>query len=218
MDKTTYDLILRHKLIAIVRGVDTATLLPLCEALYAGGVRLLELTFSQGSDTETANRIALLCERFTGRMRIGAGTVLTQKQVALVHGAGGDFIISPSVSQAVIEKTRELGLVSIPGALTPTEVVQAHTYGADLVKLFPVSSLGADYVKALRAPLAHIPLLAVGGVTPKNVGDFLRAGAAGVGIGSDLTPKDALACGDFDAVTRRAAEYTLAIDAYRTGG
>ena len=122
----------QEKLIVIVRGVEREKLRPLAEAMYAGGIRLLEITYSANgkvSDADTAENIRLLAEHFAGRMYIGACTVLTEKQVALTAQAGGKFIISPDTCPPVIEKTRELGLVSMPGALTPSEMQIAHRSG-----------------------------------------------------------------------------------------
>ncbi len=199
-----------EKLIVIVRGVEREQLIPLAEAMYKGGVRLLELTFSADgkiSDCETADRIRMLSEHFDGRMFIGAGTVLTEKQVELCAKAGGKFIISPDTNEKVIKKTLELGLVSMPGALTPTEVQAAHRYGADFVKLFPVDSLGVSYVKALRAPLSHVKLLAVGGVDLSNISEYKKTGVYGFGISSGIIDKKLLAAGDFDGITKLAKKY-----------
>ena len=200
-------------LIVILRGIAGERLLPLVEAMYEGGVRLLEITYDASqrvSDEETARRIGMLSKHFSGRMLIGAGTVLTQEQVKRTADAGGSFIISPHTDGAVIGETVRLGLASIPGALTPTEVVAAHTFGADMVKLFPVSSLGPGYVKALKAPLSHIPLLAVGGVTLENMAEYRRAGAIGFGISSGIVDMAALEKGDYEAIRQRAALYVAA--------
>ena len=197
-------------LIVILRGIEDEKLIPLAEAMYEGGIRLLEVTFSADgrvSDERTAENIRRLAEHFGERMYIGAGTVLTERQVELTAGAGGRFIISPDTSREVITKTRELGLVSIPGALTPTEIQAAHTYGADFVKLFPVSTMGPDYVKAVRAPLSHIKLLAVGGVDETNMADYLKAGAVGFGVSSSIVDKKALEAGDYAAITALARKY-----------
>ena len=167
MEKDVCAAITQHKLIAIVRGVAAERLIPMAEAMYAGGIRLLEITFSAKgtpSDEETAENIAMLVQHFAGRMHIGAGTVLTPEQVELVAKAGGKFIISPDANADVIKRTKQLGMVSIPGALTPTEIQSAHRAGADFVKLFPVTGLGTEYVKAVSAPLSHIKFLAVGGL------------------------------------------------------
>ena len=204
----------REGLIVIVRGVERAKLIPLAEAMYRGGVRLLELTFSadgKTSDTETADRIKMLADHFKGRMLIGAGTVLTERQVELTAEAGGGFIISPDTNTDVIKKTRALDLVSMPGALTPTEIMTAHNAGADFVKLFPIDSLGASYVKAIKAPLSHIRLLAVGGVGLDNIPDYKKIGISGFGIGSAITDKALLASEDYDAITALAEKYVKLI-------
>ena len=203
-----------EKLVVIVRGVKRDDLIPLAEAMYRGGVRLLEITYSADgsiSDEETADRIRMLAEHFAGRMFIGAGTVLTEKQVELTARAGGGFIISPDVNVSVIKKTRELGLVSMPGALTPTEIMTAHSAGADFVKLFPIDNLGVGYVKAIKAPLSQIRMLAVGGVGLDNIPSYKAIGIAGFGIGSNIIDKKMLAEGAFDGITALAAEYVKLI-------
>ena len=202
-----------EKIIVIVRGVAKEKLIPLAEAMYRGGVRLMEITYSANgavSDGETAANIAMLKQHFGERMHVGAGTVLTPEQVELTARAGGEFIISPNVKQAVIEKTRELGLVSMPGALTPSEIEDAYEYGADFVKLFPVTDLGVGYVKAVRAPLCHIPMLAVGGIDLTNMADYRNAGACGFGIGSNIITKAMLASEDWDGIEKLAAQYVAA--------
>ena len=214
MKQSIIESVKNEKIIVIVRGVERDRLIPLAEAMYNGGIRLLEITFDSSgktSDEETASRIAMLKEHFGDRMHIGAGTVLNTKQVELVAKAGGEFIISPNVKREVIEKTRELSLVSMPGALTPSEIADAYDFGADFVKLFPVTSMGPAYVKAVRAPLSHIPMLAVGGVDLGNVKDYLDAGVCGFGLGSNIVDKKMLENGDFDGITRLAATYVKAI-------
>ena len=199
-----------NKIIAIVRGVDKEDLLPLAEALYEGGIRLLEITYSADgrvSDTEIASRIKLLADTFEGRMLIGAGTVLTEAQVELTANAGGKFIISPDTNTEVIGKTKELGLVSMPGALTPSEITAAARAGADFVKLFPVTSFGPEYIKAISAPLSHIKLLAVGGVNLDNIKEFLKAGVCGFGLGSNIIDKKLIAEGNFGGITELARKY-----------
>lgn len=204
----------KNKIIVIVRGVEREKLIPLAEAMYNGGIRLLEVTFSANgkvTDEETTGNIKMLTEHFGDRMYIGAGTVLSEKQVELVNGAGGKFIISPDTNNAVIKKTRELGLVSMPGALTPTEIQTAHMAGADFVKLFPVSNFSADYVKAIKAPLSHIKLLAVGGINDENMAEYIKAGVSGFGIGSNITDKKLIANGEFDKITALARKYVAAL-------
>ena len=215
MKTNIIDAVEKNKIIAIIRGVSKDKLTPLAEALYRGGIRLLEITYSANgkvSDEDTAESIKALSTHFEGRMHIGAGTVLTKKQVELTAQAGGKFIISPNVDEEVITATVEHGLVSMPGALTPSEICQAHKYGADFVKLFPISDLGAGYVKAVKAPLSHIKLLAVGGITDENMSEYLNAGVCGFGIGSSLTDKKMIEAGDWDGITELAKRYTAVIN------
>ena len=144
-------------------------------------------------------------------MYIGAGTVLTEAQVLLTKNSGGKFIISPNCDRGVISKTNSLGLVSIPGALTPTEAQNAYTYGADFVKLFPIANIGFEYFKAIKAPLSHIPFLAVGGVNLSNIKDYLKAGALGFGIGSNIIDKKLIAEEKFSEISELAKKYTREI-------
>lgn len=204
----------KEKIIAIVRGVESEKLIPFAEAVYAGGIRLLEITYSADgsvSDEETAKNIQKLSERFDGRMYIGAGTVLKEKQVELTKSAGGRFIISPDTYPEVIRKTRELDMVSIPGALTPSEIQSAHRAGADFVKVFPVTNMGIEYLKAVKAPLSHIKLIAVGGINEKNMSDYIDAGICGFGIGSNIVNKKMIEEENFEEITNLAKKYTAVI-------
>ena len=210
MEKTI-EKILESKIITIVRGVTREKLIPLAEAMYDGGIRLIECTYDASgkvSDTETASNIELLAKHFDGKMTVGAGTVLTEKQVALTKEAGGKFIISPDTNPDVIRKTKELGLVSIPGALTPTEIVTAHRSGADFVKVFPVGALGYRYIKDVKAPLSNVKLLAVGGIDENNMKDYLDAGVCGIGIGSGIVKKNMIDDDNFEGITALAKLYT----------
>ena len=145
-------------------------------------------------------------------MHIGAGTVITEKQAELTWRAGGTFIISPDTNEAVIAKTKELGMISIPGALTPTEAQRAHRAGADFVKLFPAGSLGASYLKAICAPLSHIRFLVVGGIDEKNIPEYRKAGARGFGIGSAIVNAKALEQCDAAQWTALAKKYVDTIE------
>jgi 2-dehydro-3-deoxyphosphogluconate aldolase/(4S)-4-hydroxy-2-oxoglutarate aldolase len=214
MEMTITEAIDKHKIIAIIRGVAADKLIPLADALYKGGIRLLEITYSADgsvSDEETASSIKALASNFEGRMYIGAGTVLTEEQVALTAQAGGKFIISPNVDKDVITATVKHGLVSMPGALTPSDICQAHKYGADFVKLFPVSDLGAGYVKAVKAPLSHIKFLAVGGINEINACEYLKAGAVGIGVGSNIADKNLIKASNFEAIKALSEKYVLAV-------
>ena len=203
-----------NKIIAIVRNVPTEKLKQTAEAIIRGGINSLEVTFDatgKTPDEQTAENIAGLVKEFSGAAYIGAGTVLTEKQVFLLKQAGGEFVISPDVRESVIKRTRELDLVSIPGALTPTEIQSAHLYGADFVKLFPISQLGADYAKAIRAPLKHIRMLAVGGVTEQNLSQYLSAGICGFGVGGNIVDLKAVEQNDYALIQSRAEAYVKRI-------
>lgn len=202
-----------EKIIAIIRHLGTADAAALCGALYRGGIRLAEITFDPTGALpaeETAAAISALREKFAGKMLVGAGTVLDMDYARIAIGAGAEFIISPNTDPDVIRYTKECGRVSIPGAMTPTEVVSAYRAGADFVKVFPSDTLGLKFIKALRAPLPHIPLIPTGGINAGNISDFLSAGAAAVGIGSNLSRNDLVKAGKFDEITALAEEYLRA--------
>lgn len=203
--------ILEEKIVVIVRGIASDKIIPLAEAMYEGGIRALEITYNASNmdeNAEVAGNIKKLVDHFGDRMIIGAGTVLTTKQVELTKAAGGTFIISPNAKEEIIRKTCELGMVSIPGALTPTECVDAYDAGADFVKLFPITNLGSGYVKAMKAPLSHIRFLGVGGIDENNMEEYLKAGVCGFGIGSNIVNKKLIEAGDFEAITELARLYT----------
>ena len=214
MREQTINTIEKEKLIVIVRGVEREYLVPLAEAMYEGGIRLMEITYDASgktSDEVTAENIALLAKHFGERMLIGAGTVLTEKQASLTKNAGGSFIISPNTDMSVIRMTKTLGMVSIPGALTPTEAQTAHLAGADFVKLFPLDAMGAEYLKAISAPLSHIKFLAVGGINLDNMAKYRKAGAKGFGIGSNIVNKQWLLEGKLGEITALAKAYVSAV-------
>lgn len=209
--KETIRKIEENKIIVIVRGVEKEKLISLAQAMYDGGIRLVEFTYDTSGkicDEEIAENIKMVSEHFDGKMIVGAGTVLTEKQVEFTKNAGGKFIISPDTYPEVIRKTKELGLVSIPGAFSPTEVSMARRCGADFVKVFPVNYLGSRYIKDLKAPLSDTGLLAVGGITADNFCEYLDAGASGVGIGSGVVNKAKIAENDWASITEFAKSYT----------
>lgn len=202
--------VLDKKIVAIVRGVYGEDCVKLAQALYEGGIELLEVTFDQAKPdelTRTSDSIKLLVEKLGDKMVFGAGTVTTVEMLELAKNAGAKFIVSPDTNEEVIRATVAAGMVSMPGALTPTEVVTAHRWGADFVKLFPAGTQGTAYFKAVTAPLNHIRMLAVGGVNEKNIADFLAAGAVGAGVGGNLVNKTWIKNGEFDKITAVAKEF-----------
>ncbi len=201
------DTILEKKIIAIVRGTYGEDLKNLAKALYKGGIRLIEVTFDQTDPLcleKTAEAIRLLNSLFEGEFYAGAGTVLTEEQVQVAYEVGARYIVSPNTNNKVITRTKERGMVSIPGAMTPTEILQAHELGADFVKLFPTATLGLNYVKDILAPINHVNIIATAGITEDNFASFLNLGIKGAGISGRLTDKKLIASGDWEEIARRA--------------
>ena len=184
-----------------------------------GGIRIIECTYDacgKISDEETAENIKILSDFFKDKMVVGAGTVLTQKQVELKKQAGGKLIISPDTNYEIIKRTNELDLVSIPGAMTPSEIAYAQRMGADFVKVFPVNFAGgAEYIKAVKAPLSNVRLLAVNGVNAENLQEYINAGACGFGIGSGIVNKEMINTNNFEGITKLAEEYTAGLNLLR---
>ena len=199
----------KNKIISIVRGIESSKCMAVAEALYLGGIRLLEITYNQsdpGSWAVTADAIRAVAQAFQGKMYAGAGTVTNTKLVELTAQAGGRFIISPNTNAEVIRATKQADMISIPGAMTPTEILTAHDAGADFVKLFPASDLGIGYLKAIRAPINHVKLLATGGINENNAKAFLDAGAAGLGVGGSLANKKVIEAGEYRKLTEAAGK------------
>lgn len=214
MRDTIIQAILEHKIIAIVRGVDPKQALEAARALADGGIRLVEVTFNQKNPADfckTAEAIRLIKEELGDKVFVGAGTVTSPELVEMAASAGAGYIISPDMDPAVIRRTRELGLVSLPGAYTATEAKQAWVNGADFVKLFPCIEGAPAYLKALCAPLNHIRFLAVGGITAENAGVFLKAGAVGVGVGGSLVNKKWVESGEYARITQEAKRFVAAV-------
>lgn len=203
------------KVIAIIRGIYGEDCINLAQALYNGGIELIEVTFDQAhceTFQDTQKAIAGINSRFAGKVLAGAGTVTSVELVRLAAEAGAKYIISPDTDPDVIRHTLQMDMVSIPGAMTATEVLCAHKAGADYVKLFPASVLGTEYIKAIRAPLNHVKLLVVGGVNEKNVKEFMKADASGAGVGGNLVNKKWIAEGNFEAITALAREFAQAVN------
>ena len=196
--------ILENKIIAIVRGANVEQAVLTAEAVFKGGIKLIEVTFNQknkDSFCDTVSAIRAIRENFP-EMIVGAGTVLSLEQVDLALSAGAKYIVSPDTDEEVIKYSVSKGLVTLPGAYTASEIKRAYNAGADFVKLFPCSDV--NYLKALKAPLSHIRMVAVGGVNTENAVDFLKAGAVGVGVGSSLINKKYLENGEYEKITQTA--------------
>ena len=210
--------LLTERLVAIIRNIPSALLPPTCEALLSGGIRFVEVTLHPGDPAATHDAlhgIEELRRRFDMQLHIGAGTVLTPEAVDAAAGAGAEFILAPNTTPAVIRRAKECGLLTMPGAFTPTEIEHAWTAGADIVKVFPADLLGAPYFKALQGPLPHIPLSAVGGTSTDNIAAFLDGGAVVCGIGGNLVNASRAIHGAWDEIRETAAAYCRIVSPWR---
>lgn len=173
----------QRAVVAVIRGTTLDTIIPFARALKAGGVTALEITM------ETPKALAViekLSDEFGSEILVGAGTVLDPETARAAILSGARFIFSPTVKKETIEMAKRYGIISVPGALTPTEILTAYEYGADLVKVFPAAVMGPEYFKSISGPLPQIPLMPTGGIDINNTGAFINAGAAAVGVGSTL--------------------------------
>ncbi len=208
MDKIEF--IKKSGIIAIMRGVPVEKVVPTAQAAIDGGISVVECTFEHHYENVNEmlfEKLHTLCSGISGDVLFGAGTVLTPEQVEVTHRAGGCFIVTPVVNEQVIAKAKELGLVSVVGALTPTEVEFAYRCGADIVKIFPAGDMGPHYIKSIKAPLSHIPLVAVGDISAANMREYLQAVAIGVGSGGLLFDAKAIAEENYLKITALAKEY-----------
>ena len=203
-------------LIVIFRGVDIALVPDLVRAIYAGGVRIVETTFDP-SDPDTAEKTAEIIQTIYktmgDQMLVGAGTVVDETYAVAAKEAGAKFLLSPDTNPDIIRLTKKLGLISIPGALTPTEAMTAYRAGADIVKLFPITKDDLGYLVNITRPLSHIPFLCTGGVNPDTVGSFFTAGACAVGTGISILKPDLIAAKNYEEITRLAAIHVEKVQA-----
>lgn len=199
--------ILDKKLVVIARRIPQDKIKKCVNAVIEGGVSLIESTFDQ-SDKDCIEKnkacISAMVEAADGRAIIGAGTVLNVEQVRAAYDAGAKYIISPNTNEAVIKETIKLGMISIPGAMTPTEIEQAYSWGAHIVKLFPADDMGAHYIKNVTAPLSHIPLMATGGVNPDTIPEYYQAGAKAFGTGITILKPDYVASENYEGIKELA--------------
>ena len=204
----------KTRLMVLARGVPKDVLLKGVEAICEAGVTVFESTFDHrlaNCIEENVEKIAALKAEFGDRMKIGAGTVLSVEEARAAHGAGCEFIVSPDSDPAVIAETKKLGMASIPGAMTPTEIKRAYALGADVVKLFPADDLGYHYIQNLKGPLPHIPLMATGGVNPQTIPEFLSCGILAVGTGITVFRPDLVKARDYAGIKALAAAHLAAI-------
>ena len=199
-------------LIGIIRGAETNAVEGAVAAALSGGLKTLEITLNR---PEAVDQIARIRNRFAGEVELGAGTVLDEDSAKRAIEAGAQFIVSPAVLPDVIEYCRARSIPVFPGALSPTEVLNAFRAGAEMVKVFPIRSLGPDYIKSLKGPFPQIPLMPTGGVTPESVPHYLRAGADALGIGGELFRREWLAQKDWVSIEKKAKAYVQAMRTFQ---
>ncbi|MGG0451786.1 bifunctional 4-hydroxy-2-oxoglutarate aldolase/2-dehydro-3-deoxy-phosphogluconate aldolase [Priestia megaterium] len=204
-----FEFIKENKLIAVIRGAREENVIKISNALEKGSVRILEFT------TETPNAIEAIrtiAETDNDEILVGAGTVLDAETARLVILAGAKFVVSPIVNVDIIKMCNRYGVLSVIGALTPTEILTAYENGADVVKCFPANSFGPSYLKDLKGPLSHIPIIPTGGINVENVNEYLDASGIAVGLGSSLVnTSKLLEEKDYEKLTERAMNFSKAI-------
>ena len=199
-------------IVAVMRAQTGEKLVDVAEALLAGGVEVMEVTFTVPGAVQVLEQVA---SRMGGRILLGAGTVLDSETARIAILSGAEFIVSPSTDLDVIQLCRRYDKLALPGAFTPTEVVQAWQAGADVVKIFPSDCGGPQYLKALSGPLPQVKLMPTGGVNLDTAEDFLRAGACALGVGGALVGSKAVAAGDMAGIETLARRYVEVVRAYR---
>ena len=206
------DGVLNPGIVAVIRVESAAALLPICEALLAGGITGLEITMTSPDALPT---IAEASKRFGDRALIGVGTVLDPETCRAAILAGAQFVVTPVCRPAIVEMCLRYARPVVCGAYTPTEALTAHEAGADFIKLFPADGLGPKYIQNLLAPLPMLRIIPTGGVTVETAGDFLRAGCAALGVGSSLLAKEFLQNKDWAGLTARARDFVAAVSQAR---
>jgi 2-dehydro-3-deoxyphosphogluconate aldolase/(4S)-4-hydroxy-2-oxoglutarate aldolase len=202
-------------IVPVVRAASAELALRAAEAVLAGGISIFEITMTV---PDAPAVIRTLCARLGSRAVVGAGTVLDAEAAARCLDAGAAFIVSPGFDPATVAAAHARGVPAMPGALTPTEVMAASKAGADMIKIFPASAVGGPkYLRALRGPFPDLKLLPTGGVNAATAADYIAAGAAALGVGSELVDPAALARGDDALLTTRARGLVAAVAAARAG-
>lgn len=208
------ELFFKEKFLVLSRTMPTEKLGNVAKALVRGGVKLMEITIDQlAEDPAQVIKEAMQAVRDAvgDAIVLGCGTVLNCQQLQWAYDAGAKFYLSPGFKPDVVKMAKELGMVAIPGAMTPSEIIDAWDAGADIVKLFPADDLGYHYIWNIRGPLPHIPLLASGGVNPDTIPKFLEKGVVAVGTGMSVISRDLVINDDYDAIEALARKHVEVI-------
>ncbi len=199
-------------LLAVIRGPSAELTVQMVEALVAGGVKGIEITYSTPNAEEV---VSTLARKFGSSILLGMGTLTKPEQALTAKSAGANFLVSPICDPVLVMAMVDSGLVTMAGALTPTEVFQAYSLGTDVVKIFPGSLGGPSYVKALKGPFPYIPMMPTGGVNAANASEWFAAGVVAVGAGSELCPPQLAKDGKFEEISRKAADFVKVIQESR---
>jgi 2-dehydro-3-deoxyphosphogluconate aldolase/(4S)-4-hydroxy-2-oxoglutarate aldolase len=203
------DRILEIGIVPVVRAASAREAMLACEAVYEGGIPIVEITMTVPGAVEVIRELA---KSSSAKVLIGAGTVLDAATAQRCRDAGAQFLVSPGFNLATVEFAVHESLLIMAGALTPTEVITAFNAGADFVKVFPCGNVGgAKYIKALKGPLPHIPLVPTGGVNLNTAAEFIEAGAAALGVGGELVQADALKSGKPEIIVENARKFVAAV-------
>lgn len=200
-------------IVAIIRSESSEGLLQVVEAIGQGGISAVEVTMT------TPNALAMISEvaaKYRGRVLIGVGTILDSETARAAILAGAEFVVSPHVNMDIIKTVKRYSTIVIPGAFTPTEIITAWEGGADIVKVFPTSSVGPHYIRDLKGPLPQVSLMPTGGVTLENATSFIKAGAAALAVGGNLAGKKAIAEGNYREITENAKKFVQVVKEART--
>ena len=204
--------IINQGAVAVIRMGDSQKLLRVAEALLEGGMFALEITMT------TPNALAVIeaaSRTLPKEVLIGVGSVLDSETARLAINAGAKYVVSPIYKREIVYTAHRYNLPAMPGCFTPTEILDAHENGADIVKVFPADVVGMPFFKAIKAPMPHLNLMPTGGVTLTNAGDWLKAGACAVGVGSALLDNKAIAAGDWKTLTANAKTLRASIESVR---
>ena len=209
------ELLKKHRFVGLFRHIPPQYAQRAAQAMYEGGVRIFEITFDPSGNIsmeETAGIIRQLRDSFGPDVSVGAGTVVTMDFAKAAYEAGAEFIVAPNTDGEIIAYTKKMGMLSIPGAMTPTEIVQAWKLGADVVKIFPILPDGEAYLKNIISPLSHIPFMVTGGINPDTIEKFLATGPVAVAAGASIVTRELVEQGAFDTIRDNARRHTEKIN------
>lgn len=208
----TIDKILESGIVAVVRKIAPDKVYHVIDALVEGGITAIEVTLDSENATEVIKNVN---NRYKNKVIIGAGTVLDREGAYTAISNGAQFIFAPTLSEETIRIAKRYGKVAIPGVFTPTEILKASEHGADIVKIFPGSVLGPQFIKDVRGPLGHIKMMPTGGITLENLGSFIKAGAVAVGVGGSLLNKELIEKEDWNGLRVLAQSFVEEVKKHR---